>query len=50
MQDTIRQGNRHHNRLHKLIDIIIIPICGVVPGADTKEHIENFVKKRSKEV
>jgi hypothetical protein len=31
------QDHRHHNRLHKLIDVIIIAICGVVAGADTYE-------------
>ena len=38
----------HHNKLHKLIDVIIITICGVVAGADTYEQIENFGKKRKK--
>jgi predicted transposase YbfD/YdcC len=42
------QDHRHHNRLHKLIDVIIIAICGVVAGADTYEQIENFGKKREK--
>ena len=42
------QDHRHHNRLHKLIDIIIIAICAVVAGADTYEQIENFGKKREK--
>ena len=37
---------RHHNKLHKLIDIIIIAICAIVAGADTYEQIENFGKKR----
>ena len=37
---------RRHNRLHKLIDIIVISICAVVSGADTYEQIENFGKKR----
>ena len=40
--------HRHHNRLHKLIDVIIITICAVVAGADTYEQIENFGKKRKK--
>ncbi|MCP4371109.1 MAG: ISAs1 family transposase [Deltaproteobacteria bacterium] len=40
--------HRHHNKLHKLIDIIIIAICAVVSGADTYEQIENFGKKRKK--
>ena len=39
---------RHHNAIHKLIDVIIITICGVVSGADTYEQIENFGKKRKK--
>lgn len=39
---------RHHNTLHKLIDVIIIAICGVVAGADTYEQIENFGKKRKR--
>ena len=39
---------RHHNKRHKLIDIIFIAICAVVAGADTYEQIENFGKKREK--
>lgn len=39
---------RHHNKLHKLIDVLIIAICAVVAGADTYEQIENFGKKRKK--
>jgi len=42
------QDPRHHNRRHKLIDIIFIAICAVVAGADTYEQIENFGKKRNK--
>ncbi len=42
------EDHRHHNKQHKLIDIIIIAICGVVAGADTYEQIENFGQKRKK--
>lgn len=42
------QDPRHHNRLHGLIDIIVIAICAVVSGADTYDQIENFGKKRKK--
>lgn len=42
------EDHRHHNKLHKLIDIIIIAICAVVAGADTYEQIENFGRKRKK--
>lgn len=42
------EDHRHHNRLHKLIDVIVIAICGVVAGADTYEQIENFGKKRKR--
>lgn len=42
------EDHRHHNKLHKLIDVIIITICGVVAGADTYEQIENFGKKRKR--
>ena len=42
------EDHRLHNRLHKLIDVIIIAICGVVSGADTYEQIENFGKKRKR--
>ncbi len=42
------EDHRHHNKLHNLIDIIIIAICGVVSGADTYEQIENFGKTRMK--
>ena len=40
------EDHRHHNKCHKLIDVIIIAICGVVAGVDTYEQIENFGKKR----
>ena len=33
---------RHHNRLHKILDIIVIAIYAVVSGADTYAQIENF--------
>jgi predicted transposase YbfD/YdcC len=42
------EDHRRHNKLHKLIDVIIIAICGVVAGADTYDQIENFGKKRKK--
>lgn len=42
------EDHRHHNKLHKLIDVIIIAICGVVAGADTYEQIKDFGKKRKK--
>ncbi len=42
------QDPRHHNKRHKLIDIILISICAVVSGADTYEQIENFGYKREK--
>jgi predicted transposase YbfD/YdcC len=42
------QDPRRHNRLHKLIDIIMIGICAVISGADTYEQIENFGKKRKR--
>ena len=40
------KDHRHHNKCQKLIDVIIVAICGVVAGADTYEQIENFGKKR----
>lgn len=39
---------RHHNKRHKLLDIIFIAICAVVSGADTYEQIENFGKQRKR--
>jgi predicted transposase YbfD/YdcC len=42
------EDHRHHNKLHKLIDVILIAICAVVAGADTYEQIENFGKKRKR--
>ena len=42
------EDHRHHNKCHKLVDVIIIAICGVVAGADTYEQIENFGKKRKR--
>lgn len=42
------EDHRHHNKRHKLIDVIVIAICGVIAGADTYEQIENFGKKRKR--
>lgn len=42
------EDHRHHNKLHRLVDVIIIAICGVIAGADTYEQIENFGKKRKR--
>ncbi|WDP87752.1 MAG: transposase family protein [Desulfobacter sp.] len=42
------QDPRHHNKLHNLINVVIIAICAVVAGADTYEQIENFGKKRKR--
>ena len=42
------QDPRHHNTIHKLIDIIILSVSAVVAGADTYEQIEQFGKKRIK--
>ena len=42
------QDPRHHNKRHKLLDIIFVAICAVVAGADTYEQIENFGKQRKK--
>lgn len=42
------QDPRHHNKIHRLIDIIVLSISAVVAGADTYEQIENFGKKRKK--
>lgn len=42
------QDPRHHNKRHKLIDVIFIAICAVVAGADTYEQIENFGKQRKR--
>jgi len=42
------QDPRHHNKRHKLIDIIFIAICAVVFGADTYDQIENCGNKRIK--
>lgn len=33
------EDHRHHNKLHNLIDVLIIAICGVVAGAYTYEQI-----------
>lgn len=32
----------NHTRLHKLIDIIVIPICAVICGADNWVEIEAY--------
>ncbi len=39
---------RHHNKRHKLVDVVIVAICAVVAGADTYEQIENFGRKFKK--
>jgi predicted transposase YbfD/YdcC len=37
---------RWHNRRHKLLDILVIAICGVICGADSWEDIELFGKAK----
>lgn len=39
---------RHHNRQHKLIDIMTIAICASICGADTFKQIEDFGKAKKK--
>lgn len=44
IQDHFGELNdpRHHNKKHKLVDMITIAICAVICGADTFEQIEDF--------
>lgn len=39
---------RHHNKKHKLIDIMTIAICASICGADTFKQIEDFGKAKLK--
>lgn len=39
---------RHHNKKHKLIDIMTIAICASICGADTFRQIEDFGKAKVK--
>ena len=35
---------RRFNRRHKLLDILVIAICGAIAGADGWEHVELFAE------
>ena len=39
---------RAENSRHKLSDIIVIAICGVICGADNWKEVENFGKAKKK--
>ena len=39
---------RHHNKKHKLVDIMTIAICASICGADTFKQIEDFGKAKTK--
>jgi hypothetical protein len=39
---------RHHNKKHKLLDIMVIAICATICGADTFDQIADFGKSKIK--
>ncbi len=43
---SVEDPRSDHTRLHKLIDIITIPICGVICGADSWVDLEIFGKSK----
>lgn len=43
---TITDPRLEHNKAHRLIDIIMIAICGVIAGADSWTEIEQFGQER----
>jgi predicted transposase YbfD/YdcC len=43
---TLRDPRRRHGRLHRLLDIITIAICGVLCGADNWQEIATFGRCR----
>jgi predicted transposase YbfD/YdcC len=43
---TITDPRLEHNKEHKLIDIIMVSICGVIAGCDSWVEIEDFGKDR----
>jgi predicted transposase YbfD/YdcC len=43
---TLRDPRRRHRRLHRLVDIIGIAICGILCGADDWQAIATFGQRR----
>jgi predicted transposase YbfD/YdcC len=42
----LKDPRRKHRRLHNLLDIIVIALCGVIANANTWQDIETFAGKR----
>ena len=42
----LKDPRRAHRRLHRLQDIIVIALCGVIAGAQDWQEIETFGRKR----
>lgn len=42
---VLKDPRLSRRRLHNLLDIVVISICGIIAGGDTWEHIELFGKK-----
>ena len=43
---TLQDPRRKHCRLHNLLDIIVIGLCGVIANCDSWQDIETFARKR----
>jgi predicted transposase YbfD/YdcC len=43
---TLQDPRRKHCRLHNLLDIIVIALCGVIANCDSWQDIETFARKR----
>jgi len=43
---TLEDPRRKHCRLHNLLDIIVIALCGVIANCDSWQDIETFARKR----
>src|SRR5258708_4610757 len=43
---SLKDPRRKHCRLHNLLDIIVIALCGVIANANSWQDIETFAQKR----
>jgi predicted transposase YbfD/YdcC len=43
---SLQDPRRKHCRLHNLLDIIVIALCGVIANCDSWQDIETFARKR----
>jgi predicted transposase YbfD/YdcC len=42
----LRDPRRQHGQRHRLLDIIVIALCGVIAGANTWQEVETFAQRR----